>query len=329
MQPYISRDSRYYVWWFPGSPIRAHLSLDVISQLHQQVQLRTPDAVTHGFLFGRAGEGLTEIIDFTPAIGGADGLSADASRTNGHILVGYYRVESGDKLRLNDADLALAQTFLSKRYQVILLIQPNAFGPPNASFFFHGAEGRISPFSLMEFPFDPSALAAEERAQWERSHQPAARQSVAELPSRSARHERHLIRPGYAVAVICALLALSVGVKAVIHGFSGRWLALRTARVEPPTSALSALSMGLHANSQNKDVLITWNRESPVITAATTGVLSVEDGATKRDIPLSAFEVHNSSIIYVPVGSRVVVRLAITTPVMSVAESLVVILPQK
>src|SRR5207245_176464 len=62
-----------------------------------------------------------------------------------------------------------------------------------------------------------------------------------------------------------------------------------------PPAPLSALAVGLHARRENRDVEITWNRESPVIAAATSGVLSIQDGSDQpsRDIFLDANQVRN------------------------------------
>ena len=90
------------------------------------------------------------------------------------MLVGYYRIELSDSLRLTGADLELAQACFTKPYEVFLVIQPTGFGPPNASFFFHDKNGKMAEFSLLEFPFDPSLLAGEERERLRRSHKAAA-----------------------------------------------------------------------------------------------------------------------------------------------------------
>src|SRR5436305_1561713 len=57
---YAPSGSSYYVWWFPGSPVRVHLSLDVVRRLGEQLQT-TP---AQGFLFGKTADGATEILDF-------------------------------------------------------------------------------------------------------------------------------------------------------------------------------------------------------------------------------------------------------------------------
>jgi len=163
-ESYASSGVSPYVWWFPGSPVKVHLSLDVVRRLKEQLQLAGGKAVVEGLLFGHAAEGATEVLDFQPAAGSvADALASLAKDGGKRFLVGYYRTETGEHLRLNENNLSLARTCFAQPYQVFLVIQPTGFGPPNAGFFFHDSGGKMAEFSLMEFPFEASLLAGEER----------------------------------------------------------------------------------------------------------------------------------------------------------------------
>jgi hypothetical protein len=73
-------------------------------------------------------------------------------------------------------------------------------------------------------------------------------------------------------------------------------------------------------------VQLTWNRESPAIAAATSGVLAIEDGNTRRQIPLNASQVHSGSVLYSPASGQVVMQLAVTTPSGNISESVMVVL---
>ena len=171
----------YYVWWFPGSPVRVHLSLDVVRRLREQL----PTTPAQGLLFGKTADGATEILDFQSSPGPIpESVSALAEDGGKPLLVGCYR--TGDSLTLNDGDRALARTFFAQPYHVILVVQPAEVGPPTASFFFHDADGKMAECSLMEFPFEPSLLASEERDRLRRSQEAAARRSAALQPAESA-----------------------------------------------------------------------------------------------------------------------------------------------
>ena len=112
-------------------------------------------------------------------------IAAGSKDRTKSLLVGYYRTEPGETLRLNEKDLALADTYFGKPYQVFLLLQRNGYGAPNATFFFQDENRRMAEFAFLEFPFDPSLLATEERDRIRRS-QLAASVAPAESATRRA-----------------------------------------------------------------------------------------------------------------------------------------------
>jgi len=187
-------DPGKFVWWFPGSPIRVHLTLDVVRRLTRQLQIAGAKAAGEGLLLGRSAEGATEVLDFQPAPGRVRETAETMAEGGKHLLVGYYRIENGD-LRLNEADVQLDQACFGKPYHVFLLIQPTGFGAPNASFFVHDTSGRIAEFSLMEFPFESSLLADEERDRVKRSQEAATRRLAAVEPPKPPPPPRGRSRP--------------------------------------------------------------------------------------------------------------------------------------
>lgn len=343
---YSSVGSGYYAWWFPGSPIRVHLSLDVIRRLRERLQLAGPQVEREGLLFGKVTEGATEVLDFQPASGHVPGAVAALARDGGQpTLIGYYRTDFGNGLRLTDKDLALAQACFPKPYQVFLLVQPSGFGSPTASFFFHDKDGKMAEVSLLEFPFDPGLLASEERERHRRSQEIAAAVSTvppAQVSPAPPAPQPVRTRPrsgGWLVIgfLLSALLLFGAGLITNQSVLQAWWASVAASarpnhpNVNPPAAAptLASLSMGLRAKRENSDVEITWNRESTVIAAATSGVLSVQDGAVQREINLDSTQIRNSSIVYSPVSDQLSIKLAVTTPVNTLIESVMVVMPAK
>jgi len=162
-----STDPRHYIWWFPGSPVRVHVDLCVIEGLQERLRDSEPERVEHGLLFGQILQGAVEISEYQPVSNRSvpETIAALAAEPRKRLLIGYYRSEHGEALRLNEDDLFLFKTFFGKPYQVFLLIQPNAFAPPNATFFFSRGHRQISEFPFLEFPLDVALLATEE---WDR-----------------------------------------------------------------------------------------------------------------------------------------------------------------
>jgi hypothetical protein len=311
--------------------VRVHLSLEVVRRLAEQLRPGGAETAHEGLLFGKATDGTTEVLDFQPAGGSVpQAVTALEKEGAGRLLVGYYRTEP-DVLRLNDRDLLLARTCFPQSYHVFLVIQPSGFGPPSASFFFHDEGGRMAELSLMEFPFEASLLAGEERDRLRRS-QLARRPVAAKVPvlqRRPARGRR------LAVVVAALLVSAAMGVAIAVNRDAIReWLVVRM-RAERPSPAAAAaapapppagMSIGLHARRQDGDVEIAWNRNSPVVAAAQSGVLSIQDGRTKSEIVLNATQVRNSSILYAPASEQISLQLAITTDVDTVIESVILLL---
>jgi hypothetical protein len=138
----------------------------VIKGLQERFRDTGRGIAEHGLLFGRVIDGAIEIFEYRPVSNRtlAETLAELPAEPRERLLVGCYRTEHGEALRLNEDDLLLFKTFFGKRYQVFLLIQPSAFAPPNATFFFSRADRTISEFPLLEFPLDVSLLATEKRS---------------------------------------------------------------------------------------------------------------------------------------------------------------------
>lgn len=331
MESRVSRGFHYYAWWFPGSPVRVHLALDVVRRLKEQ--LHHGEAPAEGLLFGKATDGTTEVADFQPAPGCVPEAVAALAKDGGQpLLVGYYRIESGDTLRLNESDLALAHACFPRPYQVFLVIQATGFGPPNASFFFHDKSGKMGSVALMEFPFDAALLAGEERDRLRRSQEAVMPASAVPAPQPQAAppEPRRSGRGRLVLGLLAAaILAFGTGLS-IDRKVLERWWPPQDpappapAPVAPPPTSPA---IGLRAKRVNADVEISWDRQSPEIAAAISGVLTIHDGSATRDIPLDAAQVRHSNIVYAPTSGRVTIKLAITTAAHTLIESVMLVLP--
>jgi len=330
---------RHYVWWFPGSPVRVHVDLSVIEGLQERLQHAGLGKTEEGLLFGRVQEGATEVLKFRPASGRSvpEMIAEFAAERGKLLLVGYYR--TGEALRLHENDLALFQTSFGKPYQVFLLMQPNGFAPPNASFFFSRGDQKMSEFPFLEFPLDASLLASEERDRLSRCQQ-ATQQPIAvprplpSQPDKPAKKGRILSRIAVGLFVVAAALlaALWITNPSFRERSSRVWSGIRSAFrnppqpvVQPPAPAPSHPRLGLQARTQDHDLQLTWDRESPSIAAATSGSLSIEDGPLKREISLDAQQLRGESILYSPKSDQVLIQLTVNTPTGAVTESFRVI----
>lgn len=326
---------RHYAWWFPGSPVRIHVDLRVIAGLQERLRDAGLTPTQHGLLFGRVFEGATEILEFQPAFNRSPAeMIVEASAEPGkRLLVGYYR--TGEALRLNADDLLLFKNFFGKPHQVFLLIQPTGFAAPNATFFFSEGNQRISEFPFLEFPLDASLLATEERDRISRCRQAAELPAAVpeSLPLEPVKPRKRSIFLRTAVVVFTTAGVLLSALWFTDPPFrnwsskvwSGGWSALRKPRPSLAPSSLPHPRIGLQARRQDRDLELTWDRESPSVAAATSGLISIEDGSVKREIALNAQQLHGESILYSPTSDQVLIQLAITTPAGVVTESVRVI----
>jgi hypothetical protein len=77
--------------------------------------------------------------------------------------------------------------------------------------------------------------------------------------------------------------------------------AIRSAPLEAGTS--------LWAERQGEDLKIMWDLDSPEVAGATSGVLDIDDGGTRQQIPMTADQVRFGSLLYSPVSEQISMRL--------------------
>jgi protein TonB len=339
----VRADPKHYVWWFPGSPVKVHLDLQMVQRLKDRLENHGPRAAEEGLLFGSVSDGAAEIFDFQPASNGnVTGMIAALPKERGdRFLMGYYRTEEGETFHLTPKDFSLAEEYFTKPFQVFLMIHSNGFGSPNATFFFRDGDRKMADFAFLEFPLDPAILAVEQRGRIARSQQadisttpvsPAPVPSPLEGPRKPRRLILKTIVGSCSIALIFAL-----GVLVSNPSLQARLANLRRAifspaavsSAPPPILQFSSSPLiALHAKRQNGDLELTWNRESAWISAAISGVITIHDGTEKRQIPLDAAQVRGGSLLYSPSSEQVLMELSVTTQVNTVTESVMVLLPK-
>lgn len=338
---YVATDPCQYVWWFPGSPVKVHVDLRVIAGLQDRLRDTGLGTAECGLLFGRVLDGATEILEFRPAssLSVPEMIAEFAAERGKRLLVGYYRTEAGEMLRLNEDDRSLFKTFFGKPYHVFLLVQPNDFAASNATFFFNQGDQKVSEFPFLEFPLDASLLATEERdriSRYQRANEPAAPDErplppePAKVPPRSGFFWKAAV--GTLVGVLLAV-AVWVGAPAARERSSRVWTALSSAIGKPqpaaqpplPATSNSGPRIGLQVKTQDRDLELTWDHESAAVAAATSGLISIEDGSVKRLIPLDAAQLRGERVLYSPKSDQVLIQITVTAPDGAATESVRVI----
>lgn len=328
----VPSEPQSYTWSFPGAPVRVQLSLEVVQRLAPRFPGKD-GAEPFGLLLGHVDGPTTIVSGFQPLASSetteVETALAELTSSSGQpSVVGHYRARQQEGLRLDENDLALAEAYFHDPSNIILVVQAGT-GTPNATFFFWDGDRLNGDVIFLEFPFDANLLAAAER----RRVEAAQRRSLEALPQFSpvpAKPRRALWKgAGWVLLAACVGGGAALGVRFFLE------------RSQPPlaqpilAAPLSVAaepapqpSIGLHAERQNADLKLTWDRGSAVIVHATSAVLSIEDGDARRTIPLQAAQVRTGSILYTPVSDQVQMELAVATPAESATESVLVLLPK-
>jgi TonB-like protein len=329
-------EPKYYVWSFPGCPLKVHLDLKLVERLQKQPRHATDvSSISQGLLLGRTLGTVVEINDFQPLPSAEtkdieQAIAALADEGGQQLLMGYYRFQHGGVLRLSDHDLTLAEASFTEAKHVFLLIQTADSGPATGSFFFREGGRMNGDFAFLEFPFDAALLAATERNKVETAMRKAQeRPLVVEVAPPSAPVPAPT-GPGRSVVGTGSRAALIVAAVVLAALASVRLLRDRLPQTPAPASAVSSLpsSVGLRAERQGSDLRLTWNREAAVVRAATSGLLSIRDGQFTRQIPLDPTQLRGGSILYAPTSDQLQLQLSVLDAVNTTTESVMVIIPK-
>ncbi len=134
-QTVTSVDPKYYVWWFPGSPVKVHLDLQLVKRLQQRILAPGAGPAEGGLLFGGAKDGCSEILDFQSIpFAGVAGAVAALPPERRNSLIGYYRTEPSESFHLEARDRSLVEQCFSSPHHVFLMVHPNGFGRPRRRF---------------------------------------------------------------------------------------------------------------------------------------------------------------------------------------------------
>ena len=327
-----------YVWSFPGAPIRIHLSLEVVERLTLRFRVNN-GAASFGLLLGRA-DGLITTVSGVLPLASAEAAEIEraltklAAASGRSSAVGFYRSQPSSQqqegLRLNEKDMALANTFFGDSSSVILLVQPSTAGPASATFFFRDGGHLNGDFPFLEFPFDARQLASVEQRRGGAPQRGALEVLPLSPTPVHAQPRRQGIWEGvaWALLAICAGGGTAVGVRYLFERSRGSVAVPASPQPAASVPAAPQPSLGLQAERQNSDLKVTWNRESASISNATLGVISIKDGNSRRTISLQGAQVRAGSLLYTPVSDEVQMELAVATPAGNVIDSVLVLLPK-
>ncbi|HJT89404.1 MAG TPA: hypothetical protein VJ732_16160 [Bryobacteraceae bacterium] len=288
-----------------------------------------------GLLLGTTGENATEISRAQPLPSLDTAMVKQALAAARPKAVGFYRSTSPGSLETTQDDWLLAKTFFASPNSVILLIEAGGSGAGNAVFCVW-ERGRLQANAAVEqFPFDAYQLVVEESR---RSPHPAGAPRPMEegVPSEPRSTALNLSSRSLLWPVL--LIALTV---AGFFYFSRRPAAPAAAPALTPAQSLALAqpavetapaksTLALNAERRGGDLMLSWNRGSPAILNAVTGILFIQAGTSTRDLVLTPDQLRSGSVLYTPTADQVEIRLEVVGSGQRVTnDSVIVLLPQK
>jgi hypothetical protein len=113
-----------------------------------------------------------------------------------------------------------------------------------------------------------------------------------------------------AVVYLCgAVFLVAACTTFMLSYFRGRRLVGTIASQAAQVASSRSAGLEMRAELQADRILLSWNRDSPVLQSATGGVLKIDDGPRHREIPLDRREIAVGLVSYKPNSSYVIFRL--------------------
>jgi TonB family protein len=126
------------------------------------------------------------------------------------------------------------------------------------------------------------------------------------------------------LAILFSIALLSLAAALLINRPLRRTGNEGATRSTPPEAGAS-----LRAERQGEDLKILWDLNSPAVGTATSGVLDIDDGGTKRQILMTADQIRFGSLLYSPASGQVAVRLSTRKDNQTTAQASVLVLLNK
>jgi hypothetical protein len=204
-------------------------------------------------------------------------------------------------------------------------------GEPALAGFFFWEHGYIfSDFSMLEFPLDTGVLrresadrkaraaAAAAQAAIETTTAPAPEIQPVHPTSAPAAYQAPPVRRRGLMSWVFAIVGL------VVIGAGAAAFLLRLPpfadRPEPqpvssqiPSGQAVPGDIGFQVESRRTDLRITWDQLAEPLKRARIGLLTISDGESKREVPLTAEQLHAGSVSYTPLTSQIDLRLEVFT----------------
>lgn len=325
----------YYLWTFPGSPVRVYLRLDVVARMREQLKnsISKPEdrAETGGILLGTARPGHIEIDGFEPILcvrndpyfvvseNEKPKLRAAMDRSAGSkeksSVVGFYRSSIRTGLSLAGEDLILIEEFFQNPSNVFLVIGPGDGDEPNAGFFFWDSGSVFGDMTFMPFPFHERLLVPCDSISPPEPKLVQNEIPQVSLPIKSSR------QPNLAASTAPvskrwtrAEVAIPVGFVIAILTLGILFLLPKLRPSNPSQVQTPAHVMTLAAALSGNAVVVSWDANSAPVSEAREGMLTIRDGSVRRELPLTKSMLSARNLVFKAVTETLQIQLEVYSP---------------
>jgi hypothetical protein len=284
-----------YSWTFAICPNRIDIDLPLVAQLQRDME--SASLPQQGLLYGRTQPGALQIDAREPVpVLGRNEFAVALGHSSRRVL-GFYLIREGSSFYLSDSEVALVKELFPDPESVVLVIEPRPDGRAEGTFFFWRGDAFV--YNLpVPFPIDAAVLAdtGGVRAMAATMPPPA-------MVPRIWQPRSPVRRRGGAGLIAAA--AMTAG--ALIGG----WVTYRQIRSTAPILEMPVSGSVAGPQEEHRgDLEIFWDPRQPAVSTAMTGLLQIDDGGIKRQIPLGTNELRFGSVLYSPTTDRVQVALA-------------------
>jgi hypothetical protein len=332
-----SADSGFHILQNGGAAVGVNLSLNVVRKLHEEAEWAltsnpTGAAEVAGLLLGNPGS-VIEINDSEPvllmrtldhpyALTGPGGLefkrmiAAFSTPAPDRRAVGFYRSQIGEKDEPEQEDLTLIRTCFGDMPRVMLLMNRAGDGRTTARLFLEDQSTglcelcREDDLSSDSEPLNDRADIATKPLT--RSNRLTSILSTVNPNGTSPVSRSHSFR--FASLWTLQILAACVLVFMILKGsmLAKKAVISASARNETASSIANKPDLALRVEWQGKNLRLSWDGGTSVLSQAKGGALTIREGNTpSREILLDGDLLRTGSILYRPIERDVSFQLAV------------------
>jgi proteasome lid subunit RPN8/RPN11 len=304
----VDATPRYWRWDSPGRAVSVNVAYPAIDAIHQALRELIHNAPIRGaelggLLLGSSqseAEALAVRIEaFEPFPSsyprgaswlldreGLDPFKVSLAAPRDLTVVGFFRSHTRKGLFLSDEDLAFLEEFFPAPGNVILLVKPFTTRPSQAGVFFRENGALPRETFAVELPFESPHLA-----------EPAPRPALLPPLALPDLPEAVELPPARTLSVM-GKIWIGLGTLGIAAAGLLGYVQYSSTHASKPALKPVAGTLHLAATEGDHSVAVTWDRQSPIIEAATHGSLLIQEASFRKTVEIDFVQLRNGRLVY-------------------------------